>query len=789
VLVVLARAAGRVVGSVELVRIGDDFEDDDRAIADLLGAQVALAVRSLAPDPGTSTTRAKWLELAGDALAAGGDAHRAAQQTVRVAAETTGARGGVLWRVRAEGAHEVIVSFGPVESGLDRAAELVREAVDTWRPATVDDVPGLPGRATHVATLALGQPPFAALQLFYTEDSVPVEAELSSLAAFAARAAHALRSADHAAELEGELVRTRALLEVVGEAIARLSLTHTLETAVERIAELLQAEQVGVYLREEGQLFAAAGRGLAAGHDEIAARLSEALSGPLRARATIHARAGGQDAALAATRAALAAAGQRSAVAVPLLVQDESIGLLIVYPSRRAISESDMALLAALAAQLAVAVQNARLHERTKELGEALGEVLETERQSSRQVNALYEISRSFAQSLSLEKTLATVTSTIVDVLGVDAAVIRVPDERGDQFVPRAVHVADARMDNAVRTILERPQPRPARSHDPIVLDTSTARRLGGAHALLIPFLDKGSTAALLPIATATELLAQLTILCLDPARPISAETLTTAGTIAQQAALAIDNARLYQQQKEFAETMQRSLLPRERPAVAGLEVGTVYESAAQVDVGGDVFDFMELPDQRLAVVLGDVTGHGIDATADMAMAKFVFRSLAREHSEPSEFLAHANEVVVGEIAVGKFITMAYLTVAPDGELRCASAGHPVPRLVHPDGTVTGLECGGLALGIDAAQVYEQVRAELAPGGAVVLYTDGVIESRRGRELFGQQRMDDVLAANASQPAQVLADELLAACRSYAGGDLPDDCAIVVIKRLASTDA
>jgi serine phosphatase RsbU (regulator of sigma subunit) len=785
VLVVLARASGRVVGSLELVRIGDDFDENDRAIADLVGAQLALAVRTLAPDTGTATTRAKWLELAGDALAAGGDVHRAAQQTVRVAVETTGARGGALWRV-GEGSQELIASLGPVEAGFDRAAELVRETVESWRPTTVEHDPGLPGRATHVATLALGQPPFAALQLFYTEDSVPAELELPSLAAFAARAAHALRSAEHAAELEVELVRTRALLEVVGEAIARLSVTHTLETAVERIAELLQVEQVGVYLREEGRLFTAAGRGLLDGHDEIAGRLGDALSGPLRARTAIQARAGDQDPALAATRAALAAAGQSSAVAVPLHVQDESIGLLIVYPGARAIGASDTALLTALAAQLAVAVQNARLHERTKELGEALGEVLETERQSSRQVNALYEISRSFAQSLSLEKTLATVTSTIVDVLGVDAAVIRVPDERGDQFVPRAVHVAETRMDHAVRTILERPQPRPARSHDPLMLDIPTARRLGGAHALLIPFLDKGSTAALLPIATAGELLAQLTILCLDPARPISAETLTTAGTIAQQAALAIDNARLYQQQKEFAETMQKSLLPRERPAVPGLEVGTVYESAAQVDVGGDVFDFMELPDGRLAVVLGDVTGHGIDATADMAMAKFVFRSLAREHSEPSDFLAHANEVVVGEIAVGKFITMAYLIVDPGGALLCASAGHPVPRLVHPDGTVTGLECGGLALGIDAAQTYEQVRAELPPGGAVVLYTDGVIESRRGRELFGQERMDELLAKNASQPAQVLADELLAACRAYAGGDLPDDCAIVVIKRLAS---
>jgi serine phosphatase RsbU (regulator of sigma subunit) len=315
------------------------------------------------------------------------------------------------------------------------------------------------------------------------------------------------------------------------------------------------------------------------------------------------------------------------------------------------------------------------------------------------------------------------------------------------------------------------------------MLDIPTAQRLGGAHALLIPFLDKGSTAALLPIATASELLAQLTILCLDPARPINAETLATAGTIAQQAALAVDNARLYQQQKQFAETMQQSLLPRERPAIPGLEIGTVYESAAQVDVGGDVFDFMELPDRRLAVVLGDVTGHGIDATADMAMAKFVFRSLAREHSEPADFLTHANEVVVGEIGVGKFITMAYLTVGPGGEVLCASAGHPEPRLVHADGTVSGLVCGGLALGIDESQRYEQMRTEVPPGGSIVLYTDGVIEARRGRDLFGTERMDEVLAAHASQPPQVLADELLAACREHGGGDLSDDCAIVVIRR------
>jgi serine phosphatase RsbU (regulator of sigma subunit) len=114
-----------------------------------------------------------------------------------------------------------------------------------------------------------------------------------------------------------------------------------------------------------------------------------------------------------------------------------------------------------------------------------------------------------------------------------------------------------------------------------------------------------------------------------------------------------------------------------------------VYDSSARVDVGGDIYDFMELDDGRLAVVLGDVTGHGVEATADMAMAKFVFRSLAREHPEPGDFLAAANDVIVDEIAPGKFITMAYLAIdGARGDVACASAGHPAPRLVLPDGTV-----------------------------------------------------------------------------------------------------
>ncbi|HVW89144.1 MAG TPA: GAF domain-containing SpoIIE family protein phosphatase, partial [Gaiellaceae bacterium] len=729
--------------------------------------------------------RALWLELAGEALAAGGDSARAAQQALRIAAGATGARAGVLWRLGedAEPVREAVL--GEIEAVLPRAAEIVAEALEAWRAVAVERDAELPAALACAATMPLGQPPFAALQLFYPEDGAPVEADLPALAGFAARAAHALRTGDRARDTELELERTRALLDVVSEAISRLSLAHTLETAVERIADLVQVERVGIYLRDDGPLFAAAGRGIARGHDEVAVRLADAFAGPLRARGSVHVRVGGDEQALSAVRGALAVAGESSVVAVPLRVHEESIGLLAAYPERRGVGENELALLASLAAQLAVAVQNARLHERATELGAALSEVLAAEREASRQVNALYEISRSFAQTLSLDSTLAAVTETLVNEFHVDAAVIRVPDERGDQLVPRAVHVAESRLADAVRTILERPQPRPPRSHAPVLLDPAAVTRLGGAHALLRPFLEKGSTAALLSIATSTELLAELTIVSLDPAEPITGETLATARTIAQQAALAIDNARLYQQQKQFAETMQRSLLPQELPAVPGLEVGRVYESAAQVDVGGDVYDFLELPGGRLAVVLGDVTGHGIDATADMAMAKFVFRSLAREHAEPSDFLARANDVVVSEIAVGKFITMAYVIADAGGEVLCASAGHPEPRLVRPDGRVEALRCGGLALGIVAPQEYEQARVELPPGGAVVLYTDGVIESRREHELFGTERLDEVLAANATLPAQEQADAVLAACQAFSGGALPDDCAIVVIRRAA----
>ena len=200
--------------------------------------------------------------------------------------------------------------------------------------------------------------------------------------------------------------------------------------------------------------------------------------------------------------------------------------------------------------------------------------------------------------------------------------------------------------------------------------------------------------------------------------------------------------------------------------------------------MGGDVYDFLVLEDGRLAVVLGDVTGHGIDATADMAMAKFVFRSLAREHPEPAEFLAAANEVVVGEVAQSKFVSMLYVTVDPaNGAVACASAGHPWPRIVDSTGAVRALRAGGMVLGVDSNQAYDEIRETMPVGAALVLYTDGVVEARRGSELYGDDRLDAAVASRAMLPAEELAEAIVADCRDFAGGGLTDDCAVVVIRR------
>jgi serine phosphatase RsbU (regulator of sigma subunit) len=772
----------RELGRLELFRRARSFTAADEAIGRLAAEHAAVA---LAGTDGNGAgahelPAGDLLRLGGDALASAFDEERTTGEIARLAVQGTGARSAAVWRLDDDLQPHLAGAFGsdePDERGVVEALG-ARTAFST---------------ASGSWVLQLGQPAFAVLQLRFEQPVVPSDEVLDALTTFAARAAHALRSSEWAHRQSVELQRSRALVAVVGQAMAQLSLSHTLETAIERISELLDAERLAVYLfePEEERLLEAAGRGLAGPHSPVAERLVELARGPLRGHDAMLIEDATADPRLAPVREQLAETGIEAIVGLPLRVREDLIGLLAIYPQRgRTPTPDELDLVTALAAQLAVVVQNARLHEQVKQRESERREALEAEQQASRTLRSLYEISRTFAQSLSLETTLEALVRTFAELLELDAVGVRMPDERGEALLTQALHVRDERLTEAVETILLRPQPLSPRLRSlfaggrPLLLDPRMARELEGAYGLLVPFLERGSTAAIVPISTPGEVLGTLTLLSLDPGRPLGSGDLELARSVVGQAALALENARLYQQQKRFADTMQRSLLPRFYPKIEGIELGGVYESSARLDVGGDVYDFLRLDDDRLAVALGDVTGHGIDAAADMAMAKFVFRSLAREHPEPGDFLAAANEVVVGEVALSKFITMVYVTVDPgSGDVACGCAGHPRPRIVTQAGEVTALEASGLALGVDAGQAYDEQRERLPLGGALVLYTDGVIEARRDGALYGEERLDALLSAHALLPAAELARAVVEDCRAFTGGDLTDDCAVVVIRR------
>jgi serine phosphatase RsbU (regulator of sigma subunit) len=785
---------GGPVATLELLRAANRFTPPEVALARLAAAQVGLCLRAFKSAPGV-TQPPELHDLAGEALAAGTSEEGEPDRLARLAADAWGADAALLWR--REGKDETVapiagfgLAAGPAHSVARRLAEKAQASGDFL---VIERKRGhLPEGFALSATVPLGRPPLGLLQLLFVPGSAPDDERLLRLTAFGVHAARALRASDRSHALSLELERSRALLGVLGQATAELSLSHTLATALDRIGGLLAVDRIGVYLKEGETLLASAESGLAGPHTVVAAQLLELALGPARARGALVVEDARADPRLAGVKQAIEETGIDSALVVPLVASEEVIGLIAAYPaSRRGADEAELALLNALAGQLAVAVQNARLHEQAKQLGEELEHALSAERKAGRRLRALYDVSRSFVHSLSFEATLEAVARAAVESLSIDAAVLRVPDPRGEALVTQALHVADPRLEPALRAMLSREQviSRPALEQlfslgEPLSLDRSRAQELGGPFELLIPFLDKGSTAIVVPVATPSEVLATLTLISLDPARPIDAETAQAAMSLAGQGALAVENALLYQQQKQFTDSMQRSLLPRVYPEIEGVDLGVVYESSGRMDVGGDVYDFMALDDGRLAVVLGDVMGHGIDAAADMAMTKFVFRSLAREHPEPEAFLAHANDVVAGEIAPGKFITLVYLTVDPfSWEVACAAGGHPAPRLVGPDGSVEEVGARGVALGIEVGQRYREVRWALPDGASIVLFTDGVVEARRESELYGTERLDALIAEKHSLSAQSLAEALVEDCRRFGDGELADDCAVVVVRR------
>ncbi|MFI6853980.1 SpoIIE family protein phosphatase [Streptomyces sp. NPDC050416] len=263
---------------------------------------------------------------------------------------------------------------------------------------------------------------------------------------------------------------------------------------------------------------------------------------------------------------------------------------------------------------------------------------------------------------------------------------------------------------------------------------------------------------------------------------------------ITARAAVCIDNARRYTRERDTSLTLQSSLLPQRLPEQAALEVASRYRPAStRAGVGGDWFDVIPLSGARVALVVGDVVGHGIQASATMGRLRTAVRTLADVDLPPDELLTHLDDLVnhaVGGDTMAPLdgdvgATCLYAVYDPVSR-RCtiARAGHPGPALVAPDGTVEFLEVpAGPPLGLGGLP-FESTELELAEGSLLVLYTDGLVEVR-GRDIDeGIAAMREVL----ERPAQ----DLEAVCDALLGtliADRPSDDVALLVARTRALDA
>jgi serine phosphatase RsbU (regulator of sigma subunit)/anti-sigma regulatory factor (Ser/Thr protein kinase) len=252
---------------------------------------------------------------------------------------------------------------------------------------------------------------------------------------------------------------------------------------------------------------------------------------------------------------------------------------------------------------------------------------------------------------------------------------------------------------------------------------------------------------------------------------------------LAGQAAQALDRASTFETEQTIAETLQRSVLPVSLPRVEGVQIAARYlPGTTELDVGGDWFDAMLLPDGRLGLVVGDVVGKGVQAAATMAQLRNALRAYSLERMKPSSTVARLNRLAE-EVVETTFATMVYVVLDPErGVCRFTSAGHPPPLVAYPDGGVVLLEGGrGLPLGAGSDTVYCQDVVELPAGSVLVLYTDGLVE-RRGRPIDdGFERLRDAARTGPRDPEQ-LVEHILE--HLVGGEERGDDIALLAVRLL-----
>ncbi|QOC94167.1 SpoIIE family protein phosphatase [Micromonospora craniellae] len=385
----------------------------------------------------------------------------------------------------------------------------------------------------------------------------------------------------------------------------------------------------------------------------------------------------------------------------------------------------------------------------------------------------LAEASELLAQSLDVELTMALVPQLVVPRLGQWCAV-HTTDEWGRLRLAAASHADESMLPQLHATLREAgPDSVQARLREASRNGTQTP--LGAPmEGFAVPLIARGQRLGTLAVGR-------------HQRHRHDPDEIAVLEDVARRAALAIENARIHAERRRVAQTLQQSLLPPVLPVVDGIGFAAEYvPTGGDAEVGGDFYDVVPMPDDRWLVVIGDVSGKGVQAAAVTGLVRDVIRVLAGDGKPLPEVLSRLNETLV-ERGAGRYCTLALAAVGPgeDGQLDVGLhlAGHDRPVLVRAaGGPATFVGTGGTALGLLDAITSPTLDIALDPGDCLVFYTDGVTERRRGRELFGTGRLRDAAAPLAGYSADVVAARLRATAINFSVEAPRDDIAILVLR-------
>jgi serine phosphatase RsbU (regulator of sigma subunit) len=415
--------------------------------------------------------------------------------------------------------------------------------------------------------------------------------------------------------------------------------------------------------------------------------------------------------------------------------------------------------LAALVAErLTLAVENDRLRR--------------ADRRRQTWLTFLAEASELLAQSLDVELTLALIPQLVVPRLGQWSAV-HTTDAWGRLKLETAAHADEQSLPQLYATLQQT-------GPDSVMARLPAALRAGGQVPLPPP-----TEGFAIPLVARGQLLGTLSV-GRHPQRRHEPEEIAVLQDVSRRAALAVDNARIHAERRNVARTLQRSLLPPKLPTVPGIGFGAAYVPTGDAaEVGGDFYDVVPLKDDGWLVAIGDVSGKGVQAATVTGLVREVIRALVRGGRPLPEILERINQTLV-ERGRGRYCTLALaaVRVTEDARLEVTLhlAGHERPVLVRADGRTFSAGSGGTALGLLDTISCPAETVHLGPGDSLIFYTDGVTERRRGRELFGGQRLRDAAAPLAHFSAEVMAARLRTATIGFSAEPPRDDIALLVLR-------